>query len=222
MSHTPTQVRDTIHRVCMASYQRQLDLLQSAQLVSAPTSRENLQLLLHANAVSTQEPLPDISDEKLTAFTDMETEIEQTQTTDDLRNTRNSLISWLSEFHGEDFSEETVENSRSTDLGLNKRMRDELFLTRGKIRSTRRRLKDSGQDYDHQAYVSTRNQLLFVQRTYLEQLRMDLAKATHEGIAQVERILHPAILEATGDTFVASLSNLRDFILEQISAPAEV
>ncbi|MEM6877555.1 MAG: hypothetical protein AAF544_03275 [Bacteroidota bacterium] len=217
MSHTPTQLRQLMHHACMVTYQRQLDLLQSAHLVSAPTSRENLKLLLHLDAVSDLDPFPTIETSELEELSEIENRAESAQSTDELREARQSLILWLSQYQNGDFSEETIRALPSTENGLNKRMRDELFLTRGKIRSTRRRLRESGQDYDKEAYVSTRNQLLLVHRTYLEQLRLDLVQATHEGIAKVE-LLHLAISDATGDTFVASLSNLRDFILEQVTS----
>ncbi|MEM6394805.1 MAG: hypothetical protein AAF741_00560 [Bacteroidota bacterium] len=219
MSFTPTQIRKALHDACITGYRQQYDLLQSAQLVSAPTSLENLQLILHCNAVSVLDPLPVLSEDQIAELTDMETTIEGISSIDDLRRARTELIDWYTAHHSEDLSEEAIRDRPATDDGLNKRMRDELFLTRGHIRSARRRLNQSGQNYDQQAYISTRNQLLFVHNTYNEQLRLDLVKTTHEQVAKVEDILHPAIVNATGDTFVAALGNLRDFILEQVITP---
>lgn len=219
MSFTPTQIKKAMHAACATGYRQQYDMLQTAQLVSAPTSLENLQLILHCHTVSVLDPLPSLSEEQLAELSDLESEIAATSTTDDLRLVRTKLIDWYGAHHEEDFTEEVIKDKPTTQHGLNKRMRDELFLTRGKIRLARRRLRESGQDYSQEDFIATRTQLFFVHKTYNEQLRLDLVKATHEQVARVEDILHPAILNASGATFVAALGNLRDFILEQVIMP---
>ncbi|MEM7574497.1 MAG: hypothetical protein AAF433_16455 [Bacteroidota bacterium] len=216
MSHPREQILLSLHPACTSCYEHQLRSLEAAQLVSSPVTVANLQLLLHYRAIEQLDPFPALTDEQVQQLEDLKTILATTADLEVMRAKRAELIKWMAALDNNDFSQEALEAQPRTDNGLNKRMRDELFQMKRKIRVTRRRLHDENETYDKDAFISTRNQLFLCHNVYLEQLRLDLVSCTHAEVAEVEQILMPAIVEASGSTFVERLSKLRDFILARI------
>ena len=223
MSHPREQILRLLHAASTSCYEQQLSQLEAAQLVSGPVTEANLQLLLHYRTIEQLDPFPAVTDDQVQQLNALKTALAAATDLAAMRAKRTELIAWMGQLDNKDFSPETLEALPRTDNGLNKRMRDELFQMKRKIRVTRRRLHDNNETYDKEAFVSTRNQLFLCHSVYLEQLRLDLVSCTHAEVAEVEQILMPAIVNATGATFVESLRNLRDFILARIlpEAPAD-
>lgn len=212
MSISRPQLLEQARTACHNCFSRQLFLLVDAERLSAQVKTRNAMLYLQLKRIAELDPFPEISADQSAEIASISAVTIEAASEDDLATLQERL---LEEF-GNIGTGNIDERSFTTNNDLNKRMMDQLYLMKDKIRNTRRRLNDAGGDYDQEAYKAVRNQLYMSQHVYIEQLENDIVMASHADCAKIEQVHYPDIEGAEAHNFIDRLNALLEFFKARI------
>lgn len=208
MSNQTAELLAELKTASLHCIQRRFALLANSKRISRLVRERAVLLFAHYHAVKAAEASIDYSTDYTSSLAEINAMLADEDT--DFNHAEDELLVFMSTLSKQSNNDLLV--SDITSQPLNKRMIDLLFLLKDKIRITRQRLNDVGEEYDEEGYKKARNRCSFYQSVYVGQLYRDLVFCTNEEIATLEQVHYRAIEDAEGSTFVASLDETADFL----------
>ncbi|MEO0734766.1 MAG: hypothetical protein AAFZ52_18160 [Bacteroidota bacterium] len=215
MSSFRERLLTEVTELCQALFSRRLALVREQQLVSEK-AKEDIQLLVfRLDGLRQLDPFPAEDEVDDTPLASLKTSLQDPDF--DPAEGQNVIMDWVKNMGAAAGAEEGAEEPDATTTPpLNQRMIDDLHQMRSEIDKSRVRLLRIGDHYDRKAYTEARNAFTFNRSVYAERLRLGQVDCTNAEVAEVEQVLTPAIVQATGASFPGDIQAAADFMEARI------
>lgn len=205
--------------ICQQLYNRRLALVKTQGHVSENAKQDVIRLVLRLNVLRGITPFPGEHETDMSPLDKLKADIAAADS--DQFAIQKKLMEWATAFHptvakaheGPASSEAAL---RAAPSPINQRMIDGLASFRATVDRTRINLMLKGDPADLDEYTAARNAFTLARAVFEERLKLNQVTATNADCTKLEQVLTPAVSNASGATFPATIQDGADFISDKL------